>query len=67
MMDQEFIDETNSIKVMKLHEDINILKQKIHILEKEIENIQQHCRHLFSESYSMRKCRKCGFAESTYY
>ncbi|MCH6267433.1 hypothetical protein [Neobacillus citreus] len=67
MMDQEFTDETNSIKVMKLHEDIDILKQKIHSLEKEIENIQKHCRHIFSETYGMRKCRKCGFAESTYY
>lgn len=47
MMDQEFIDETNSIKVIKINEEIDILKQKIHSLEKEIENIQQHCRIYF--------------------
>lgn len=66
-MGQNYTDNTSSYEVKRLIEEIDDLYQKIHFLKGRIESIQCRCRHIFWETPGMRKCQKCGFAESTYY
>ncbi|WP_026572964.1 hypothetical protein [Bacillus sp. UNC438CL73TsuS30] len=64
-MAQKSID--NSNEVSSLIEEVAALEQQIQHLTKRIQTIQLHCKHVFLETAFMRKCRKCGFTESTYY
>ena len=66
-MDQKYTDNTPSNEVKRIIEEIDYLHQNIHFLKGRIESIQRHCKHIFLETPGMRKCHKCGFAESTYY
>ncbi|MEI5906834.1 hypothetical protein WAK64_07145 [Bacillus spongiae] len=54
-------------KIECLQAEISLLQQNIKHLEQQLSEIQQSCRHVFKESYVMRKCVKCHFAESKYY
>ncbi|MDR7000263.1 hypothetical protein [Neobacillus niacini] len=65
MMGQESIDNSNEIR--RLMEEVGSLEEQIQHLNKKIQTIQLQCKHVFLETSVMRKCRKCGFTESTYY
>ncbi|OIK15781.1 hypothetical protein BIV60_08205 [Bacillus sp. MUM 116] len=64
-MGHESID--NSTEIRRLLEELSALQQKIFHLNEKIQSIQLQCKHVFLETPVMRKCQKCGFAESTYY
>ena len=66
-MGPEFIDNTSTYEIKRLIEEIEHLNQKLDFLKEKIQSIQCHCKHIFLETPGMRKCQKCGFAESTYY
>lgn len=67
MMDQEYIDNNSSHDIRRLMEELNMMQNKVNLLTRKIHHIQTHCMHIFLEIPGMRKCQKCGYAESTYY
>lgn len=66
-MDPKSIDNSGSLEIMKLKEEVALLQKRVQFLQRKINDIQHRCKHIFWESSSIRKCQKCGYTESTYY
>lgn len=66
-MGQPFTVNNESRKVAELKEEIERLKENMLKLEMEIAIIQKHCKHIFFECSSYRKCTKCQLVEVWHY
>lgn len=54
-------------RITEIKEEMNELKAKLHLLEKELTSIQSRCEHQYMSNHYMRKCTKCERSESLYY
>ncbi|HEY4600278.1 MAG TPA: hypothetical protein VIG73_03125 [Cerasibacillus sp.] len=66
-MDRPFISNPRTRQAKRLINEMTVLRDKLKLLEQELEHIQQQCNHHFFETTVIRKCKICHFTESLHY